>query len=655
VDLAELLRFARRALERGADPEAVDARIEKITDGMIPNVDSLARLAGGVSLDTTDPTTFQGGTPGPVQDFIRSLAQGATFGFADELYGLGERLTAPRGERDEAQRRATAASRENLARIREERPVASLLGEMAGGAAVPLGSGMGIGRAVLARTGSRLAAGLLGGAAGGGMGGALVGAGEADEGSRTAGAVAGGAIGAPAGAVVGAAGGLLGNLAGRAGIASRQPADYARTQLRRGLREADIPIEDVVSRLRGMPEGSVVADMAPNLGREARGAVNQSSALVGPGGPVRTLERRAGERGERLARDLRSATGLQRSFDESMEAAEQAYKYVSETMYQPLERAHPKVSDPRVLEVLSDPRVMPVVRKVDRRLARRLRVPEELAEAPPEAIARFRASQDIAPTFRQLQDIRGHLRDAAKAAHREGKNYARDQAFEALDRVNAALEEALPGFREANRAAWEATQRIGAHELGQKAATGRKPPREIMRALEELPTDEARDAFRQGMLDQIERNLRERAGGGSEALKMITGGDTMMDRLRLLVGSDEGMAELLSGIEREVRWSRTWNALAGNSTTAQQAADILAQVPTTKRDAFMRVLGWVTGLNAAERRQAADILGRVLLEDGEEAARLLAQDMALRGSTSGAVGAAAGTEVARRAVRGGGF
>lgn len=150
----------------------------------------------------------------------RGAAQGATFGFYDELRGLNDagggspnepaslgniltgayrRLT---GSSDEAAyHRSRNEARDELTTAREQHPVAAYGGEIAGGLAVPVGS--------MAGTTTRTAAALAGARAGL-VGGGLYGAGNADELSDvpkealTGGAI-GAAVGGPLGALIGPA------------------------------------------------------------------------------------------------------------------------------------------------------------------------------------------------------------------------------------------------------------------------------------------------------------------------------------------------------------------------------------------------------------------------------------------------------------------
>lgn len=158
------------------------------------------------------------------------VAEGLTFGFADELAGAGSALTG--GDYEEGRDRARARA----TRLREESPTAFGLGELAGGLAttpfLPGGATAGMGRA--ARAGMALGEGALyGGLAGAGHSegditteeGRTALAGDVAEGVLGGGLTAG--VLGGAGEVVGAAGSRLLSRAGRGADRARVAATIA--------------------------------------------------------------------------------------------------------------------------------------------------------------------------------------------------------------------------------------------------------------------------------------------------------------------------------------------------------------------------------------------------------------------------------------------
>ncbi len=122
---------------------------------------------------------------------MRSLAQGATFNFADEIEAAVRAAATSAGLNDESYDDALHQIRSNLGSFRDAHPLASFGLEMAGGMAIP-----GIGAASLAARGGSLATKIGKVMASGTIQGSLagLGAGETPEG-RALGAVGGGALG----------------------------------------------------------------------------------------------------------------------------------------------------------------------------------------------------------------------------------------------------------------------------------------------------------------------------------------------------------------------------------------------------------------------------------------------------------------------------
>ncbi len=202
MDPELVLEQALAAIQAGANADAVDEVIGSVSD--FPNLFALQN-AVEASFEAQAAEELAEIGEAPVRNFLGAAAQGATFGFADELVGLAS------PEAGERMRRAQD--------IREERaPGASALSQIAGGIMLP---------AIPAIGASRAAPGVLRGAATGlgrgglfgALGGAAAGAGFAEEGQRAEaareGALFGGLTGAALGVPFGAVGGLFGAAAGR--------------------------------------------------------------------------------------------------------------------------------------------------------------------------------------------------------------------------------------------------------------------------------------------------------------------------------------------------------------------------------------------------------------------------------------------------------
>lgn len=159
--------------------------------------------AGGIDYDPTRPAAADD-SPGMLESAARGAAQGATFGFADEIAGAVESAFT-----DKTYKQARDESRANFARAKDENPWSFGLGEIAGSVATGVATGGAAGVAGKA--------GLKGVAALAGAEGALTGVGTSE--AESAGGIAkdaavGGVLGAALG---GAAHKAFGKFAASAG------------------------------------------------------------------------------------------------------------------------------------------------------------------------------------------------------------------------------------------------------------------------------------------------------------------------------------------------------------------------------------------------------------------------------------------------------
>lgn len=185
-----------------------------------------------------------------VPDFVRSLGQGATFGFADELdaklAGLETRLNPRAGySPQEAEQAVLEASRQRQKAFEQEHPVQNFAAQVVGGAALPFGQVRNARQAAVA-----------GGAAGGLYG---YGAAEGDAAQRTPSGLGGAAIGAIGGSV------LQGALSAAAPVARRVSSaigDTARRVANRATNNRVTPAPQSAARqvLNGQDPAAMMAE-----------------------------------------------------------------------------------------------------------------------------------------------------------------------------------------------------------------------------------------------------------------------------------------------------------------------------------------------------------------------------------------------------------
>lgn len=556
------------------------------------------------------------------KNLARSAYQGATFGFGDEIAGAVAQAIP--GGHDYESMRAEMNTREQ--QFQRDHPVASLGANIVGGAIIPGVGGAGAMRAVGGSVARRAVAGGVVGSLLGAGAGALEGAGRAEPGERLEGAeqgaIGGGLLGGAIGTVAPIIGPPARKLAGTVTDRFRGPGanTIARREVMGALEEAQIHPSQFESRYSALPPGSMPADVDPAMAERVRAASNISPRVNRQGGPVERIADRARGQGERMADDLRKATRLRTGFDIE-EVSAKAKREVRDLYYKPLEEANNPASHPLWKDMFEN-----------------------------EDMKRILRSRGITPgpngelKFTEVQSILGRLR-AKMTGQKDPDLYRRySELFEAFRNT---AEEAIPDFRVANLAYEHALARGRAWELGQQAF--RLSSDDLTKAFDRMPTAEAQEAFRQGMLDKIERSLREREGGGAMTRRLLgmENAQEMLGRARLLFDSPEDFRSYLDSLEGMRRWRVTSNIVRGNSTTARQIAGIAQSDMAPNRQQLLWEILTMAFDDKATRMQAADVVADVLTTQGEDAARKLALLLSRGGRAGGAMAGATATTAGR--------
>lgn len=289
----QVLRSARSALDSDVSEDEVNARLREATSGDFETVRDLENQLSGASARYSEHT--------PIANYLRSMAQGATFGFADELAGVGAALVP--GGRGYSE--AVEGSRQRIEDLRAVAPTATLLGELAGGVIVPAA----VGSRVLHGAGSYVRAAGASGLTGL-IEGAIYGAGEAE----------GGASGRAKGAAIGAGmGGVLGAVAG--------PLTYAGARVVRSLVHRAGPIQRLMERF------PTLRRLAPDL-HETSSLLNQDPYLQRP------IVRGRRGRGARIASELPKVEGPQ-PLARTFEILDTERERIQRVFYRPIEHGRP--------------------------------------------------------------------------------------------------------------------------------------------------------------------------------------------------------------------------------------------------------------------------------------------------------------------------
>ncbi len=561
---------------------------------------------------------------------IRAGIKGATLSFSDELGGVAAGIGSL-FDKDESFGDAYAAEVARSRALSEEfervHPRLALASEVAGGLLVPGAAGarvMAAGGKTLS-TGARIAGAAGRGALTGAAAGAAEGAGRAEGGlrERGEGAAIGGAVGGAAGGILGGAltaaedplrklvGGLLGVQA---------PGRMARETLSE--------IEEATGRRigEGAEPGRILAESEPTqMGQALRESADASRKAQAQAIVDERVAPILNARGEDLAAKFRKEMGIDRTYFESIEAAHEGIQKVRDDFYRPLERSvELKDAPDLVAAIVEDPIAL-----------------KKLPTDVQEMIGRM---GDEGIDFNAGQEIVEAIEDAMAGGKLGSQSFTRMRAFKR--RVQQEMEEVFPGYREANRQYYNAVQRLDAHEIGQKAWG--KSPAEVRKIMADLPTQEARDAYRLGALDKAEVALYELEGGGTMANKMAKAGQGFKDRIEALFDgkADEAVA-FLTEMERAGRLKLLNAAVYGGPDTARRLTRASIAREPISRSGLVRSIVSAFWDDPKAQREAAVIVADILTSQGEEAAMKAAAVMARGGRGARAVTGLLATEGGR--------
>jgi hypothetical protein len=252
------------------------------------------------------------GVMGYVDDAVRSVASGLTFGYADELAAKMDELTGRGGSYADNVARERARDKQIPAAI-------GIPGEIAGavGGAVAAAPVTAAGAALTGISRLPQAARYIAGGAGGG---ALFGSGSAEEDGRLTGAAQGAGVGAVAGAVAPKVMSVLDNIA--YGVRNAfSPRTNAAADIGRAINRDGTTPQAVAQQLREAQAFRPDATLADVGGENVRGLVERVAQTPGAGRTIvvpALTERQQGQM-NRLAGDLQQLTGTRQTATQAIE------------------------------------------------------------------------------------------------------------------------------------------------------------------------------------------------------------------------------------------------------------------------------------------------------------------------------------------------
>lgn len=509
------------------------------------------------------------GVLGYVDDVVRSLANGVTFGFADEIAAKGNELLG----------RGTYEDNVKAERARDEQIPAGIRipGEIAGALAVPVGGLMG---------GATMAARAARGAGVGAGFGALAGAGSGtDLPSRAAGALVGGGIGAATG---GAAVPVIEGISRGVGAVLQKPLEIARSAI-----NPDAAAERAVGRAY---QGATRTDPA---------AANRLAPHeVGPGGAPAVLDT-MGEQGRDLARSAANLSGeardtLNRTLNDRYEG--QTGRFVgwlnqrfgfpnAHAQQEAIDGIERTVNRANYNRAFSDPAghslwdegfqqltAAPVVQDAIRQ-ATRMGANKAAGEGfrPPQNPFRFEpdgsmvAREGVSPTLQFWDSVKRALDDRIGAAIRSGEKETARDAQQLRTYLVDHLDQMVPTYRQARQGAAAFFGAENSLEAGQRFVSENFAVPQTRAALARMSQTE-QQLFRQGFVSRYIETINQ-TPDRADVVRRIYQSPAAREKIEIALGPQQAR-ELEAMLRVENIMQGGLRGVQGNSTTARQLTQI---------------------------------------------------------------------------------
>jgi hypothetical protein len=499
---------------------------------------------------------------GMASGVARSAAQGASFGFADEGEAAVRALISrqPGEDYETAYMRIRDDIRGQNASFREQHPVASIGGEIAGAIALPglatakaAGTFISAGARALTRFGR---AGLVGATEG-----AIYGAGSADEmadipGEMASGAAVGGALGVAAPVAVAGARGLVNVVKGAVDPELAATIRTGQAIARDGMSGAEVARNLDMARRLGVP--AIAADVA---GENVRRELGIAAQRLGPAAQNATafLTARNKDQINRLSRNLVAGTGVK---------GEDVAEVIETTMLTRAQASTPLYAKAMQFQAeLNDDVVAAYNRAIETPLgkqalvkARRILNATDFDQQP--LMARIDALKkgldDVIQSAKQSGD-----KQIARAGTKLLRTDAKDGLLDVIDRVNPTYQQA--------RSVWSDGQGyLDAIQSGRDIMKPSNTASQVKMAWKGLD-DAEREAFRIGAVDAIITRMRSDAAKEPNLLKIIRSPE-MRDKLAMLMTPAENQRFDTMLKFEESMFETASSALKGSQTGPRLAA-----------------------------------------------------------------------------------
>jgi len=557
----------------------------------------------------------------------RSLAQGATFGFADELEALTKSLVGQ------------GTYEQNLAALElakqkfgQQNPKTALGTEIAGGLPYALLPFLGTARyAQMAREASPLVrAGVTAGASAvtGAVTGALGGAGAAGVGERMAGAQAGGTLGGIVGGAapavtrgIGAAGSRVVDVTsgipvvqqvGKAvGLATGQTVDAAnraKAKLLEAMYRDKVSPADLEKMIAAATKPVGIVDVAGENVRSLADVAQKYPSEARQAAKLALEERGAGQ-AERIQADISKYLGGFTDPFEYTNAIAQRQKQLSSPLYQKA-YAYGEVTDPAVLKFLELPQFKTAAKEAQALLA-----------------AEGRTVDMSRPTVETLDNIKRGL-DALieKETDSFGKVSKLGQIYKTKkNEFLSELDSAVPDFGRARAAFAGEAELLDATKLGKDFY--KQTATEANRTFAKLSPSE-QEAYKVGALDAVKEKIQT-AKDTADIRKRIFGSPAERNRVSSLFPDDATFKQFEKDMMTESMMRKTQEKIFGNSSTfeRQVGGQALEAEPSflgqlIEQGPLRGTIGYLKAQGQGVAGQTAEELGPMLFKLGDPRANL---------------------------------
>lgn len=441
----------------------------------------------------------------PPTERARAMAQGATFGFADEILAG---LQAPFGPGSMGENYDAALQQERgvLKQYKKDYPLSSAAYEV-GGAILPALLTGGGSTAVSAARAGGVVGGLARGAISGAKAGAAYGFGTGEGGAmkRVAGMGAGAAYGGLAGGALGAAGGALKGVGGRLtdwvrNKSGNRIAGVVAREVQRLVEQGGMTADEVVE---GVAQGRIMVE-----NRTLESMIRKFYSEGGPAGAeIKTvMSARPGETRAAAMGELQGALGSPGNPLARRRASEELTKQAENAAYESAFR-------PSGVELPAPPEVVAQMADIATRAPGALKNAAEVArvkygirpfftEAPDGTIAFARE-----PTLREAELIYRSLRDMKGEAFKSGRGTLGGAYSDLAEGFKGQVDIASPPLAAARAEAATVRNARDAFTAGQEAI--RKSPDELALIIQDVEAlgPDALAAFREGMLTSVRAGM----------------------------------------------------------------------------------------------------------------------------------------------------